>query len=145
MRYRPLPEPLGRSLRNSLLKPLLTVWTWPNASARTSPYASTNAPARTAQAIAHAYAHACSLAPAHSSWKLWLWVLWADAAAAKQMSTRFWTSNGPASWSNCYNWLWCLRQRYAHLWGSLKWMDAGEQLDDKTLAPAACAHAYAHA
>merc|ERR1712110_47959 len=131
------------SLRNSLLKPLLTVWTWPN----TSPYASTNATApasRTAYACSHAHAHACSPAPAYSRWKLWLWVLWADAAA-KQMSARFRTSNGATSWSNCYNWLRCLRQRYAHLWGSLKWMDAWEQLDDKTLAPAAHAHAYAHA
>ena len=149
MRHWSLPEPMGRSLCNSLLKPLLTAtaWTWSNASAPAIPYASTHA---TAPALAHAYAtactnaSACSYATTHATWKLWLWVLWADAAA-KQMPTGFWTSNGPTSWSNCNNRVWSLRQRYANLWGSLKWVDAREQLDDKTLAPAAHAYAHAHA
>ena len=146
-----LPEPLGWSLRNSLLKSLLTAtaWTWTNATALAIPYASTHA---TAPALTYAYATACtnapacSYAPAYAAWKLWLWVLWADATT-KQMPTGFWswTSNGSTSWSNCYNRMRSLRQRYAHLWGSLKWMDAWEQLDDKALAPAAHAHAHAYA
>merc|ERR1712172_168182 len=102
----------------------------------------------TALAYAHAtacsYAHACSYAPAYATWELWLWGLWPNATA-KQMSTGFWTSDGSSSWPNCNNRMWCLRQRYAHLWGSVKWMDAREQLDDQTLASAARTHAYAHA
>ena len=61
------------------------------------------------------------------------------------MSAGFWTSDGPSSWSNCNNRMRWLRQRYAHLWGSVKWMDAWQQLDDQTLAPTACTHAYAQA
>merc|ERR1711971_159439 len=88
--------------------------------------------------------HACSYAPAYATWELWLWGLWPNATA-KQMSTGFWTSDGSSSWPNCNNRLRSLRQRYAHLWGSVKWMDAREQLDDQTLASAARTHAYAHA
>merc|ERR1719180_555954 len=137
--HRSLPKPLGRSLRHSLLKSLLTVTarTWPNASAPAIPYASTHA-------TAFSYAHACSYAPAYATWELWLWGLWPNATA-KQMSTGFWTSDGSSSWPNCNYRLRSLRRRYAHLWGSVKWMDAREQLDDQTLAPAACTHAYAHA
>merc|ERR1719180_357594 len=149
MWHRSLPKPLGRSLRHSLLKSLLTAtaWTWPNASAPAIPYASTHATA-TALAYAYAtacsYAHACSYAPAYATWELWLRGLWPNATA-KQMSTEFWTSDGSSSWPNCNYRLRSLRQRYAHLWGSVKWMDAREQLDDQTLASAARTHAYAHA
>merc|ERR1719180_47145 len=137
MWHRSLPKPLGRSLRHSLLKSLLTAtaWTWPNASATALAYA---------YATACSDAHACSYAPAYATWELWLRGLWPNGTA-KQMSTGFWTSDGSSSWPNCNHRMWSLRQRYAHLWGSVKWMDAREQLDDQTLAPAACTHAYAHA
>merc|ERR1711971_1014558 len=95
-------------------------------------------------ATACSYAHACSYAPAYATWELRLWGLWPNSTA-KQMSTGFWTSDGSSSWPNCDYRMWCLRQRYAHLWGSVKWMDAREQLDDQTLASAARTHAYAHA
>merc|ERR1711971_5718 len=55
MWHRSLPKPLGRSLRHSLLKSLLTAtaWTWPNASAPAIPYAST-------------HSHSPCLCPCHS-------------------------------------------------------------------------------
>merc|ERR1711971_1330803 len=65
MWHRSLPKPLGRSLRHSLLKSLLTATarTWPNASAPAYP-------------TACSYAHACSYAPAYATWELRLWGLW---------------------------------------------------------------------
>ena len=86
MWHRSLPESLGRSLRISLFKSLLTAtaWTWPNASAPAIPYASTHA---TATAFAYAYAPACSYAharsyaPAYATWELWLWGLWTNTTA----------------------------------------------------------------
>ena len=99
--HRSMPKPLGRSLRNSLLKSLLAAWT--KASAPASPHASTNA---TAPTSAYAHAPACPSAPAHATWKLRHWFLRADATA-KQMPTECWTSNGPTAWSNRHNRLWC--------------------------------------
>merc|ERR1711971_1423567 len=116
---------------------------WNPLPAPAIPYASTHATAL-AYATACSYAHACSYAPAYATWELRLWGLWPNSTA-KQMSTGFWTSDGSSSWPNCDYRMWCLRQRYAHLWGSVKRMDAREQLDDQTLASAARTHAYAHA